>query len=107
MECFKAHYGAHPESFAVIFVDLQTTHIDAARIPNPDVLHFLLAFNWLMTYGTEHANSGMFQLDEKTIRKHVWRYVRAITALKDQKVSFLMGLYSMINNFLPSSSSYF
>jgi len=107
MDRFLAHYGGHPESMEEIFVDLQTTEIATARINKPNVLHFLMAFNWLRTYGTEEVNSGRFQLDEKTVRTHVWRYVHAIAALKGKKVSFLVGLHSMTDSFFAFSPSYF
>jgi hypothetical protein len=87
VECFLAHFGASPETCSAIFVDLQTTHIATARIAKPDILYLLMAINWLKTYPTEAQMAGIFKVDEMTVRTHVWKYVRAIQALKGQKVS--------------------
>jgi hypothetical protein len=86
VERFRAHFGASPETCSAIFVDLQTTHIATARIAKPDVLYLLMAINWLKTYQTESQMAGTFKVDEKTVRTHIWKYVRAIQALKGQKV---------------------
>jgi hypothetical protein len=86
---FVAHYGAHPETLTAIFHDLQATTIADARIPKPDVKRFMMAFYWLQCYPVEEQSSGMFDFDETTVRTHVWRYVRAIAALKGLKVRTL------------------
>jgi hypothetical protein len=49
-----------------MFPDLQTTQIEAARIANPYVLHFLMALYWLKIYPSESVIAGTFKVDEKT-----------------------------------------
>jgi hypothetical protein len=84
---FLGHYGVTPESCSKIFDDLQTTQIPEARISKPDVDNFLMGLCWLKTYPIEEESAGKFKVVEKTARKHVWKYVNAIAALKGQKVS--------------------
>lgn len=86
VERYMANFGASPETCSAIFLDLQTTHIPTARIDKPNVQYLLMAINWLKTYRTESQMAGTFKVDEKTVRNQVWKYVRAIQALKGQKV---------------------
>jgi hypothetical protein len=86
LERFRAHFGVSPETHQAIYVDLQTTEIATARIPAPDAFYFLMAFHWLKVYPTEAQSSAIFKCDDKTVRGEVWKYVRAIQALKGQKV---------------------
>ena len=86
---WHAHFGASPETCARIFVDLQTTAIHDARVDEPDVIDFLVAFFWLKDNATEERIAGLFDMDEKTVRKWKWFYVKKIAALKDQKVRAL------------------
>ena len=83
---FCACYGAGPKSCVKILEDLQTTGNVEARINEPNLIDFLMAMNWLKTYKTESELAGLFNVDEKTSRKWVWKYVKAIRALKHQKV---------------------
>ena len=89
---FRASYGAGPKSCVEILNDLQTTGHVEARINEPNLIDFLMAMNWLKTYKTESELAGLFKVDEKTSRKWVWKYVKAIRALKHQKVSVGAGL---------------
>jgi hypothetical protein len=86
MRRFMAHFGTCPVTCAAIFADLQTTANATARLAKPDITYFFMALNWLKTYGTEPQIAGTFKFDEKTVRKWVEKYVKAIQALKDQKV---------------------
>jgi hypothetical protein len=83
---FAAHFGACPETCSAIFVDLQMTQIAAGRIARPQVFYLLMALYWLKMYPTEHQTAATFEVDEKTVRNNVWKYVRAIQALKGMKV---------------------
>jgi hypothetical protein len=85
-ERFATHFGASPETHSLIFRDLQTKDIPEAGTPNPDPLSLLLATHWLKTYPKEAQSAGTFNVDEKTGRKRIWQYVRAIAALKGLKV---------------------
>jgi hypothetical protein len=89
---FRASFGPSPETCSDIFTDLQTTQIVEARIDTPDLIHLLMAMNWLKTYKTEAELAGFFHLDEKTVRKWVWKYTFVIQALKGQKVSAVRSL---------------
>ena len=86
-ERFLAHFGASPETLCAIFSDLQTTQIEAARIANPSILHFLMTMYWLKTISSEPVMAATFKVDEKTARTQVWKYVLVIQALKEQKVN--------------------
>jgi hypothetical protein len=43
-----------------------------------------VALNWLSTYKKEAEMAGFFQCDDKTLRKHIKKYVNAIAALKEE-----------------------
>jgi hypothetical protein len=92
---FVAFYGAYPETCSAIFTDFQTTQIFAARIPKPSVLNFLMTLFFLKRYNTEDVIAGTFKVDEKTARKWVWKYIRAMQALKAEKVRVFVGLNVM------------
>jgi hypothetical protein len=85
---FCAHFGTSPESFTKIFMDLQTTEIDMARIINPFTVHLMMALHWWRTYKIEEEFAGSLEMVEKTARKWIWVYVHAIQGLKEgQEVS--------------------
>ena len=44
----------------------------------PDAVWLLIALNWIRAYNTEEFMEGIFDLDEKTICEHVWKYILAI-----------------------------
>jgi hypothetical protein len=101
---FVTHFGASPETHSLIFNDFQTTDIPEARIPNPDPLSLLIATHWLKTYPKEAQTAGIFKVDEKTVRKRVWKYVQAIAALKGIKVCVCADLMLPV---LAFNTSYF
>lgn len=47
---------------------------------------FLMALHWMSQYAVEEALAGRFGVIEKTARRWIWNYTRAIQALKDRKV---------------------
>jgi hypothetical protein len=100
MERFLAHFGASPESLCAIFLDLQTTHIEAARIAKPSIAHFLMAMHWLKTYPSDAVIAGTFKVDEKTARTQVWKYILAIQALKEQKVIAITEHFCLLQTLL-------
>ena len=89
LERFRSHYGCGPTACRKIFRDLQRTNIASARIDNPDYHHFLVALNWLATYKKEAEMATFFDMDEKTSRKKVKKYVSAIAALKKTKIRWI------------------
>jgi hypothetical protein len=82
---WHAYFGASPETCAKIFRDLQTTAIDEAHVEQPCPIEFLVAFFWLKDNATEELIAGLFKMDEKTVRKWKWFYIRKIAALKEQR----------------------
>ena len=54
---FMDTYGAHPETLVAILNDLQSATTPEARIDNPDLVHFLLTFDWLSSYQTYYSLS--------------------------------------------------
>jgi len=83
---FRASFGAGPAACSAIFRDLQTTAIADARINKPNSFYFVVAMNWLAAYRKESKMAGFFHSDEKTLRNHIWKYVKAIAALKGEKI---------------------
>jgi hypothetical protein len=83
---FRGWYGAGPKTCSQIFIDLQTSDIQQARIKKPDGKKLLLALCWMKTYNTEPVLAGIFNANEKTARNWLWTYAGAIQALKHQKV---------------------
>lgn len=93
VEDFKAEFGTHPTVIAEIWVDLQTTTIDAARIDttatkNCNIENFLWAFYLLMRYPVEKQMKKKTKLCENSTRKWIWYFVSRIQALKADKVKF-------------------
>jgi len=83
---FREHFGIGPASIPALFVDLQTTLIAAAHVPNPDLPHLLMALHWLTLCLTESAMAGVWACCETTVRDTVWCYVCKISAIQDQNV---------------------
>lgn len=86
IERFRSNFGLDPAGCCAVFRDLQTTKIPEARINRPNSVYFLVALNWLRSYGTEGENATQFDTDEKTLRGHIETYVKAIAALKNEKI---------------------
>jgi hypothetical protein len=85
-ERFVANYGVTATTVRTVLVDLATAAIAAARIDNPNLGHLLMTLHWLKNALSQSVMAGLFDLDEKTVRKWVWIYVCAIQALKGQKI---------------------
>jgi hypothetical protein len=85
---FRAHFGASPKSCSAIFLALQTTQIQAARVNKPDPFYFLMTMHWFSRYQVEESYSGApWLVDEKTFQHWAWIYTHKIQALKGDKVS--------------------
>jgi hypothetical protein len=85
---FRAMYGSNPIVYAQIIEDLQTTHIEKARVKQKDisVKKFLIAMNFLKCYQSEEVRCGKFDVSEKTARKWGWFFSKKVQALKEQKI---------------------
>lgn len=77
---------ANLDGLAVAWVELQNLNIGDAYISKPNPLYFLMTVHWLKTYKKETSLAGMFNLDEKTVRKWLWKYAKSIEALAMHKV---------------------
>jgi len=86
MNRFRGSFGCGPAACSAVFQDLQTTDNPDARINKPNSFYFLVAINWLATYKKECEMAGFFDTDDKTLRVHINSYVKAIAALKDEKI---------------------
>jgi hypothetical protein len=60
--------------------------IAEAHMDKPNPCHFFMSTYWMFTYATEIQLAEIFGMSEKTARAHIWKYVKAIQALKAQKV---------------------
>ena len=83
---FSAWFGASPATCAAIFHDFQATEIAAARIENPCPRYFLAALYWLKLYPVDRIIETTLQASNGAALRHIWQYVRAIGALKADKV---------------------
>lgn len=87
IETFRACFYATPKTCQDIFVAIQADDLETHRVKKPDLVYLLITLNWLYKYNTEKQMSINFKINEKTIRKNIWRYAEAINALKTRKVS--------------------
>ena len=87
---FRKHFGADPLVCVLIWEDLQTTTVEAARVPSEklDPKYFLMAMNHLRKYPTEEEREGPWDVSPKTGREWVWFYLEKIQALKAQKIKW-------------------
>ena len=86
---FKDSYYATPKTLHDIFIDIQSPDLGEKRIKNPNSGDFLLAMRFLKKYPTKYDLSAISDTTEKTALLRVWKYVKAIQALKEEKVRFL------------------
>ena len=89
LERFKDSYYATPKTLHDIFIDIQSPDLGEKRIKNPNSGDFLLAMRFLKKYPTKYDLSAISDTTEKTALLRVWKYVKAIQALKEEKVRFL------------------
>jgi hypothetical protein len=98
LDRFKDAYYACPPTVHDIFLDIQSRDLGKKRIKKPKASKLLLAMRFLKQYPTKHSLAGISGLTEKTALLHVWKYVEAIQALKEEKVSFLQICRCCISN---------
>jgi hypothetical protein len=85
---FRAHFGVSPASCSAIFLALQSTRIQAARVNKPDPSYLLMTMHWFSRYQVEESYSAApWLVDETTFRHWIWHYAHKIQALKGDKVS--------------------
>jgi len=85
-----AWYGSDPEPLAEMWVDLQTTEIESARMElTVDMLDdFLMAHNFLFNYVSGEMMAGIWKLCKDTVRPRAWTYVCKIAMLKFEKITW-------------------
>jgi hypothetical protein len=82
--------------------------IEEAHMDKPNPCHFLMSMSmyWMFTCATEMQLAGKFGMSEKIARAHIWKYVKAVQALKAQKVSINGGPWVLSSTSLPHIISY-
>lgn len=85
---FKIHFGAHPKVYKEIWISLQTTAVNRARVPRAklDLDYFLMAIYFLRVYPTQEEMVPKFDLCRETIDTWLWYYLEKIQALKEEKI---------------------
>jgi hypothetical protein len=87
LERFKDSFYASPQTVENIFADIQDEDLGESRISKPKPIYLLLALFYLKKYPTKHALAAFLDSTEKTVLTWAKRYVKAIQALKEKKVS--------------------
>lgn len=87
-ERFESHYGVTCTIAVRVFHDLQQTAFDDARVDGSEINldHFLMALYFLKLYPKEAQIEALFDLSPKWARMKIWRYAKAIQALKQEKI---------------------
>ena len=87
LERFKDSFYASHQTAEHIFSDIQDEDLGESRIVKPNPIYLLLALFYLKKYPTKHALAAFLDSTEKTVLTWDRRYVKAIQALKEKKVS--------------------
>ena len=82
---------AGTKTISNLFRDIQDHCLGEFRIVKPDPLHLICALNFLKKYPTAHALAARFDGTEKTLLGRVWKYVKAIQALKEKKIQWIFN----------------
>lgn len=77
LRVFRSFYGCSPQVCSKIWSLIEKTAPVASR-PK----HLLWCLLFLKRYNTEHVNSAITHVDEKTFRGWVWIFVRLLADLK-------------------------
>jgi hypothetical protein len=85
---FKAFYGTSADKCSRLWWMIHHTAKSYQEIGGgAQPQHLLWALMWLKTYNTDIYLSGVVGVDENTFRKWYWKFVMAISFLKDKIVS--------------------
>jgi DDE superfamily endonuclease len=87
---FRKFYGIEPKTFCEVLRDVQKLD-DPHRIKVPSPYHLLMTLEWFRTYKTEFELTTVFLISESTVSKELWKYTRAIQALKERKIKWPWG----------------
>ena len=85
---FKSWYGSDPVICLKIWEALKQSSNPEAKLDGTEYISdFLQALHFLRVYNPEEIRAGIFNQDEKTVRKWAWYFVKKIAALKNEFVS--------------------
>ena len=86
LERFVASYGVHPDTCSKNFDDIREMCLDEGDRPLKRMDVFLIYLCWLKNYNTDRCLAGIFNKDEKTVRRWIVKYGAYFGALKEKKV---------------------
>lgn len=84
---FRALFGVSPLVCQKIWELLESS-----RLPASNPVHLLWALMFLKVYASEHVHACLAGVDEKTLRKWQWKYVRLISSLAQVRDAYLLGI---------------
>lgn len=73
---FRAFFGVSSTICAILWNLIEQEHA------NSETKHLLWCLFFLKNYNIEHVNASIFEVDEKTYRLWVWRFIRMLASLK-------------------------
>lgn len=86
---FREFFGVDPETCTQVLRDIQSVALGDHRVTKPKDSLLLMALEWLRTYKAFTELQGLYAIkSDKTIRKWLGDYIRAIQALKSSKIIF-------------------
>lgn len=93
VDSFVTHFGSHPRVYRKIWLALQDTHNNEARV-GPDHLnldYFLISLYFLKLYPTQSQMVAKFDVCRMTLDNWIWYYLKKIQALKEEKIVWPEG----------------
>lgn len=72
---FRSFYGVSPNVCAILWNLLRN------KPEGAEPKHLLWCLIFLKTYGTEHVNSALVGVDEKTFRLWVWNFIELLSQM--------------------------
>ena len=86
---FRYWFGTDAYIVSLIWEMLYMSGWMYSFLTKPNPIHLFWALNFLKNYETESVCASKFGgVDEKTLRKWVWFYIKGISSLASQVVSF-------------------
>jgi hypothetical protein len=86
---FSCEYGARPHVVAQIWIDLQRTEIEDARINDAnedDLSQLLYTLNFMKSYPTEGQRQNKWHACDRVLRDNCWSMLLRLQALKATKI---------------------
>ena len=80
---------AGAKTFCNLYDDIQDPLLGEFQIARPNPSHLIFALYFLKKYPTAHDLASRCGGTEKTVLTRVWRYIKAIQALKDKKIRWI------------------